>query len=179
MLGSTDLSHYSLLRWLPSKAANGMRSIVGAAAPPATNPPQPSIDLGQLSCEEVLALADDAHSYERTRQLGFVRGVLLPVRNALGNAARVGALLEEGPGPYNTGMAQVGQELAMQPLSSVLGLGGLPALLASIQPPSRLGPGGGHTVVVVVVVVHSQRLQAHVLAASFLTLCCQQGWRSS
>lgn len=121
MLGSTDLSHYSLLRWLPSKAANGMRSSVGAAAPPATNPPQPSVDLGQLSCEEVLALADDALSYERARQLGFMRGVLLPVRNALGNAARVGALLEEGPGPHNTGMAQVGRELAMRPLSSVLG----------------------------------------------------------
>lgn len=61
-------------------------------------------------------MADDAHSYERVRQLGFVRGVLLPVRNALGNAARVGVLLEEGPGLYNTGMGQVGQELAMHSL---------------------------------------------------------------
>jgi hypothetical protein len=62
-------------------------------------------------------LADDVDCYERARQLGFVRGVLLPVRNALGNAARVGALLEEGPGPYNTGAGgQVGQvDAAMHP----------------------------------------------------------------
>lgn len=45
-------------------------------------------------------LEDDPLCYERVRREGFVRGVLLPVRNALGNAARVGALLEEGPGPY-------------------------------------------------------------------------------
>lgn len=56
--------------------------------------------LNQLGVAEVQTLGDDLLSYDRVRREGFVRGVLLPVRNALGNAARVGALLEEGPGPY-------------------------------------------------------------------------------
>jgi len=44
-------------------------------------------------------------------QLGFVRGVLLPVRNALGNAARVGALLEDGPGPYTRDTSRTGLQV--------------------------------------------------------------------
>lgn len=44
-------------------------------------------------------------------QLGFVRGVLLPVRNALGNAARVGALLEDGPGPYSRDNSRTGLQV--------------------------------------------------------------------
>jgi hypothetical protein len=114
LLGSTDLSHYSLLRWLPPSATgrgSSMRGSVGSVAP--SPPLQPSAQLSQLYCTDadgadaLQRLADDVECYERVRELGFVRGVLLPVRNALGDAARVGALLEEGPGPYNKTAGQV------------------------------------------------------------------------
>lgn len=108
VLGSSDASHYSLLSWLPGKSANSRssaRGSVGSSTAPA--PKQASAQLSQLACEDIQQLADDIDCYERVRELGFVRGVLLPVRNALGDAARVGALLEEGPGPYNTGARQV------------------------------------------------------------------------
>jgi len=68
---------------------------------PGATPPAPSVPLAQLASSELKELQDDLVCYEGVRRLGFVRGVLLPVRNALGNAARVGALLEDGPGPYN------------------------------------------------------------------------------
>jgi hypothetical protein len=74
---------------------------------------QPSAQLSQLSCTDsdgtgvLLRLAGDMECYERVLELGFVCGVLLPVRNALGDAARLGALLEEGPGPYNKSAGQV------------------------------------------------------------------------
>jgi hypothetical protein len=54
--------------------------------------------------------ADDADACAAVWQHGFVRGLLLPVRNTLGNAARVGALLEEGPGPYATQQQQQQQQ---------------------------------------------------------------------
>ena len=112
VLGSTELSHYSLLRWLPPVTANGRsstRGSVGGVSPAAPLPP--SIPLSQLGQQEELGgLEDDLEAYARVRREGFVRGVLLPVRNALGNAARVGALLEQGLGPYQT--AQVGRQSA-------------------------------------------------------------------
>lgn len=114
LLGSTHLSHYSLLRWLPHASANGRSSMRGSVSRVSPSTPlQPSAQLSQLSCtdadsKDVLQrLADDLKCYERVRELGFVRGVLLPVRNALGDAARLGALLEEGPGPYNKTAGQV------------------------------------------------------------------------
>jgi hypothetical protein len=103
VLGSTELSHYSLLRWLPASTANGRsstRGSMGGASTVGLLPP--SIPLTELAAPEVQGLEDDLLCYERVRSHGFVRGVLLPVRNALQNAARVGALLEEGPGPYKT-----------------------------------------------------------------------------
>lgn len=119
VLGSSDLSHYSLLRWLPPASANGRssstRGSMSSAAP--TTPPQPSAQVEQLlsnssnssntNTEALQQLLDDLECYEGVRRRGFVRGVLLPVRNALGSAARVGALLQEGPGPYNTAVAEV------------------------------------------------------------------------
>lgn len=88
---------------------------MSSAAP--TTPPQPSAQVEQLlsnssnssntNTEALQQLLDDLECYEGVRRRGFVRGVLLPVRNALGSAARVGALLQEGPGPYNTAVAEV------------------------------------------------------------------------
>lgn len=47
-------------------------------------------------------LEDGGAADAAVREHGFVRGLLLPLRDALGNAARLGALLEHGYGPYST-----------------------------------------------------------------------------
>jgi hypothetical protein len=120
VLGSTDQSHYSLLRWLPA-TGKGRSSTRGSSAGPAASNRLPvTVQLSELSSKDLQGLEDDLECYEAVRRRGFVRGVLLPVRNALGDAARVGAVLQEGPGPYNAGVTQVGcclhNLLAVEPI---------------------------------------------------------------
>lgn len=111
VLGSTDQSHYSLLRWLPNTGKGRSSTRGSTAGPPASTSLPVTVQLSELSSKELHGFEDDLECYEAVRQRGFVRGVLLPVRNALGDAARVGAVLQEGPGPYNAGVTQVGWSL--------------------------------------------------------------------
>jgi hypothetical protein len=103
---------YALRTWLDRDpkdqlSAFGQPSSSSSSAARYSLLPRPTLDPGlarqlELSCSHEGQLSDAAKWYHRVLELGFVRGMLLPVRNALGDAARVGALLEEGPGPYKS-----------------------------------------------------------------------------
>jgi hypothetical protein len=99
VLGSSDCSHYSLLRWLPPSGTRVGSSRGSVSGPPAGSRPAAATPFP--AGEGLSHLLDDGEAYAAVRQAGFVRGLLLPLRNTLGNAARLGALLEDGPGPYN------------------------------------------------------------------------------
>jgi hypothetical protein len=120
VLESTEkCTHYSLLRWLSASGKSDGNSRVSSPDPSASSssagasasasPPVPD-QLSKLSSQELQAL-DDWQCDKAVRQRGFVRGVLLPVRNTLGDAARVGAVLQEGPGPYKVMRTQKEQQV--------------------------------------------------------------------
>lgn len=100
--GSNDTSHYSLLRWL-APDDGGRRNSRGGIRGPSAQRPMPRTALPAAADPDLVELLrDDLAAYAVVRKYGFVEGLLLPLRDALGNAARLGALLEQGPGPYNT-----------------------------------------------------------------------------